>query len=107
MAAPLTVADRSRKLQYLQLLKYGGLLVCYLAFMRAVNHVWYSVGRHIACGWRAGVLLGREELQRAAELTRRAGAWLVLDNTYGAVRRPRRRPGRGPRGVSCREGLEV
>jgi aspartate/methionine/tyrosine aminotransferase len=30
----------------------------------------------------AGVLLSREELERAAELTARAGAWLVMDNTY-------------------------
>ncbi|KAK9839419.1 hypothetical protein WJX81_001094 [Elliptochloris bilobata] len=29
-----------------------------------------------------GVLLARAELERAAELTRRAGAWLVMDNTY-------------------------
>jgi hypothetical protein len=56
---------------------------------------WTESGRYIACGRRAGVLLGREELQRAAELTRRAGAWLVLDNTYGAVRRPRRLSGGG------------
>lgn len=33
-----------------------------------------------------GVLMSRAELERAAELTRRAGAWLVLDNTYGVVR---------------------
>jgi hypothetical protein len=31
---------------------------------------------------RAGVLLSREECERAAELTQRAGAWLVMDNTY-------------------------
>ncbi len=53
------------------------------------------------------MLLGREELQRVAELTRRAGAWLVLDNTYGAVRRPWPRCGGGPGGVSCRDGHEL
>ena len=30
----------------------------------------------------AGVLLSREELERAAELTARAGCWLIMDNTY-------------------------
>jgi hypothetical protein len=30
----------------------------------------------------AGVLLSKEELERAAELTARAGAWLIMDNTY-------------------------
>ena len=30
----------------------------------------------------AGVLLSREVLERAAHLTARAGAWLVMDNTY-------------------------
>ncbi len=30
----------------------------------------------------AGVLLSREALERAAQLTARAGAWLVMDNTY-------------------------
>jgi aspartate/methionine/tyrosine aminotransferase len=30
-----------------------------------------------------GVLLAREELDRAAALTGAAGAWLVIDNTYG------------------------
>ncbi|CAL5223689.1 g6241 [Coccomyxa viridis] len=29
-----------------------------------------------------GVLLSREALERAAQLTARAGAWLVMDNTY-------------------------
>ena len=33
---------------------------------------------------KAGTLMSRAELERAAELTRRAGAWLVMDNTYGA-----------------------
>lgn len=27
--------------------------------------------------------MSRAELEHAAELTRRAGAWLVMDNTYG------------------------
>ena len=30
----------------------------------------------------AGVLLSREALERAAQLTARAGAWLIMDNTY-------------------------
>ena len=29
-----------------------------------------------------GTLLSEEECQRAAELCQRAGAWLVMDNTY-------------------------
>ena len=29
--------------------------------------------------------MDRAELERAAELTRRAGAWLVMDNTYGVL----------------------
>jgi histidinol-phosphate/aromatic aminotransferase/cobyric acid decarboxylase-like protein len=28
-----------------------------------------------------GVALARGDVERAAELTRRAGAWLILDNT--------------------------
>ena len=38
-----------------------------------------SITLSIRC---AGVLLSREELERAAELTARAGAWLIMDNTY-------------------------
>ena len=34
------------------------------------------------CTLCAGVLLSREELERAAELTARAECWLILDNTY-------------------------
>lgn len=32
--------------------------------------------------WFPGVLLSREVLERAAQLTARAGAWLIMDNTY-------------------------
>ena len=30
----------------------------------------------------AGVLLSKAELQRASDLCEKAGAWLVMDNTY-------------------------
>ena len=36
--------------------------------------------------------MSRAELERAAELTRRAGAWLVMDNTYGVGNMPRVKP---------------
>jgi Aminotransferase class I and II len=33
-------------------------------------------------GHAAGVLLSREELQRASAICTAAGAWLIIDNTY-------------------------
>lgn len=34
------------------------------------------------CMRGAGVLLSREEVERAAQLCHDAGAWLIMDNTY-------------------------
>ena len=56
-----------------------------------IHHIFYTftrrhqaqATRHLTSpSSRAGVLMGREEIERASRLCAAAGAWLILDNTY-------------------------
>lgn len=65
-------------------LNYAGVGMPPASLKRLAEHTMCSGFGHPELGvLRAGVTVPRAKLERLAELTAAAGAWLILDNTYG------------------------